>query len=664
MPRALVWLLAAIVTGQVLALLPHPAALAIIVAILWLALPGVALVRAAGGPASPPLAAWLMGPGLGLGFSVLGMLPFWAIGLQNWLTVLLGPALTWLLAFVFHRIGGIKFRWVPFDRRDVIAAALALAVVPLITWAPYTHVRHTVPEGEAYRAYFTADFVWAMTVTSELAKGEMPPVNPFLSSGETLQYYWMAHFLSGTLYRNVSAWGVTPEPVILIDGLAFGLGFAALIYGLARLSGASPGFACLAVAVGFCANSYEGINRIVVLRDAGLPLQLLTDYNIDSVTRWFYQGMPVDGMQRLLLYQPHHLNGYVLGLTALWVVARAEDVGDLAIPLIAGTLLAMTFLFSTFSAVILSAAVGLLYAWRIVQQRAWRSLVLCAVLGGGVAAIGALMTQVLGYTDPAARNWPFMLFLSFGPLLLFGIAGLLRGRWALTDGAPAAALTIVGLAFYFLVDVPDMDGVWVGWRAGHQLFVAFVVSSAVLATTVWQRRAWRLPATIAAMLAIAPAVPTVVIDVYNAQDVWNRAPGPGFPWTLIITPPEREALDWLRRNTPADAVVQMEPIARGAGHWSYIPAFGERRMAAGLPIAMIPLRKFQQASDVVRLGIFEAASAADAHSMARALRIDYLLIGATERRQYPSATRLIVESPEWFTPVFQNEAVIIVAVRR
>ena len=44
---------------------------------------------------------------------------------------------------------------------------------------------------------------------------------------------------------------------------------------------------------------------------------------------------------------------------------------------------------------------------------------------------------------------------------------------------------------------------------------------------------------------------------------------------------EREALEWMKRSTPPDAVVQFEPVARGDTHWAYIPAFGERRMAAG-----------------------------------------------------------------------------------
>ena len=35
---------------------------------------------------------------------------------------------------------------------------------------PFAHVGEELPEGRAYRAYFTADFVWEVAVVAELAK--------------------------------------------------------------------------------------------------------------------------------------------------------------------------------------------------------------------------------------------------------------------------------------------------------------------------------------------------------------------------------------------------------------------------------------------------------------------------------------------------------------
>jgi uncharacterized membrane protein len=77
---------------------------------------------------------------------------------------------------------------------------------------------------------------------------------------------------------------------------------------------------------------------------------------------------------------------------------------------------------------------------------------------------------------------------------------------------------------------------------------------------------------------------------------------------------------------------------------------------------MIPFRKFQEASDTVRAGIFLATAAKDGHTMARALKIDYIWIGEVERRAYRQAVDQMADHPELFPQVFKNAAVTIYAV--
>jgi hypothetical protein len=345
-------------------------------------------------------------------------------------------------------------------------------------------------------------------------------------------------------------------------------------------------------------------------------------------------------------------------------------VTAISIALWAGILLGLAFLFSTFTAIIVGAAVGVLYALRLVQQRALKAVLQCAILGAAPVILAIGISATLGYTDPqegmllqfglnrvALRRWPLMLLLSFGPLLFAGIAGLLRWKWVLREGAPAAVLVLAALGFYFTADVPDMGGVWVGWRSGHLLLIAFAAIGAARLGAAWPRRVLRPVIVLVMVLTMIPAVPTVAIDVYNAQDISNRQRGPGFPWTLVLSPPEREALNWIRTNTSPRDVVQVEPFVRDAGTWAYVPAFAERRMAAGLPISMIPLRPYQEASDSVRSGIFSNASVEQAHAMALSLGIDYLVVGEPERSAYRPAVIAMAERPDLFAPVFSNDAI-------
>jgi hypothetical protein len=668
---------AVVVAAELFVAVPHPAVILLVLIVSWMSLPGVLFVRhALGGGVQAVRTAWLVGPALGFALSVFGLLLLWAAGIQNLLALLVAPAFTLLLTAIVRRLGGVRVRLPWLGERDLRLAAAALLVVPLVTLLPYDYIREPVADGEAYTAYFTADFVWAMAATAELAKGDVPPVNPFLA-GEPMRYYWMAHLLSGAVYRNVEPLGLTTEHVVIVNGLGFGLAFVLFFYWLIRAVGASAGWAALAVAAAFLANSYEGWDMLRAIVQQGEPWERLRDTNIDAVTRWFYGGMPVDGLQRLLLYQPHHLTGYVTGLSALLLVSLARNVRRMAVCLWAGILLGLGLLFSTFSAIILAPAVGLVIAVRLLQSSAIRRLPLCGALAGAPVAAGVVIAQMLGYTnredgllltiglnEVAVRNWPWMLFLSFGPLLLVGLGGLLRPSWVTGRGLGFAALIAVALAFYFLVDVPDMDGVWVGWRSGHMLQIGFAATGAAAVTALWRSAQSRAAIAVVLAVAFGLAVPTVAIDVYNAQDIENRNEGPGFPWTTVITLEERKAFEWIRQNTPTTTVVQTEPYVRGAATWAYVPAFAERRMAAGLPISMIPRHRYERASDVVRSRIFDAPTVEGAHLWAEQLGIDYLLIGNPERRTYRNQVVRMLAAKDLFENVFHNDSILLLRVVR
>jgi hypothetical protein len=501
----------------------------------------------------------------------------------------------------------------------------------------------------------------------------MPPVNPFHHT-EPMRYYWMSHLLSGIEYRAFQPLGIAIEPILLVNGLCFGAAFVTLLYWLTRAAGASAPWAAAAVAVAFLANSYEGSDMLRAILTGHDDWEALRNTNIDAVSRWFYKGMAVDGLHRMLLYQPHHLTGYAMGLLAVALVAAAE-VTSVFVALAAGILVALAVLFSTFTALIIAVAVAVLYLLRIAQARAWTLLPQCAVLCGGPVVLAILLTQKLGYTsslngglmmfgiNPVATHLAaWVLFLSCGPLLLIGVPALARTRWLAGKGAAPLALTLAATGFYFLVDVADMGGVWVGWRSGHVLLIALTLAAGAGVTALWstaQRKA--LVGTVLAIVVLL-AVPTVAIDVFNAQDIDNRHEGAGFPWTLIVTPAEREAFDWIRTHTAPDAVIQAEPFARDPATWAYVPAFAERRMAAGLPISMIPHRPYAYASDTVRSGIFKAPSPQSAHEWAVYLAIDYLLIGDRERQVYRANVEQLLNRPDLVETVFHNDAVVLLKV--
>jgi len=102
---------------------------------------------------------------------------------------------------------------------------------------------------------------------------------------------------------------------------------------------------------------------------------------------------------------------------------------------------------------------------------------------------------------------------------------------------------------------------------------------------------------------------------------------------------------------------------RGWTTWAYLPAFAERRMAAGLPISMVPLDKYEAVSARVR-DVYTSSDARDAYRAAVELRIEYLVVGPPEREAYPSFERTLDQRPELFRRVFKNGSMTIYFIER
>jgi hypothetical protein len=180
-------------------------------------------------------------------------------------------------------------------------------------------------------------------------------------------------------------------------------------------------------------------------------------------------------------------------------------------------------------------------------------------------------------------------------------------------------------------------------------------------STAWQRPRFRLIAAISFALLLLFGLPTTIVDAYNAQDITNRSLGPGFHWTVVLTPEQQQALNWVRRATPPDAIVQMEPVARGREDWSLIPSFGERRMAGGLPISLMNVPAYQQTSDRIRT-LFASPDPKEAQAIAHDLRIDYIYVDGLDRQRYPGTAKFD-SSPDQFAPAFKRGAAAVYQVK-
>mgnify|MGYP003345343267 CR=1 FL=1 len=113
-----------------------------------------------------------------------------------------------------------------------------------------------------------------------------------------------------------------------------------------------------------------------------------------------------------------------------------------------------------------------------------------------------------------------------------------------------------------------------------------------------------------------------------------------------------------------DATVQIDPLIRQAGakddNWAYIPGFAGRRLAYGLPISMVPIAKYEQASAEVQK-LFEEPPLA-AYERARKAAVNYILVGPPGRAAHPGVDERFNTIPNQLPLVFKNTSISIYAV--
>jgi len=556
-------------------------------------------------------------------------------------------------------------------------ASTALGGILLLTLAvavpPFARVGERDAQGNvAYRAYFTADFVWHTALTAELGKFSSPPRNPYLAS-QPIHYYW-TYFL---IPAAVSETGPAPvrdvQTCLKVNALVTGVLLMSSVFMLAWAATGRPAAVAAAVALVLLAGSFEGTYEIQRLWSRGEPLSRLKDINIDAITAWHFEGLRIDGLPRCLWYVPQHSMAYSLGLIALTAVLAAGATTTMAAIVIQGIALA--------GAVALNPFVGGIFAfvWGVaVLIDAVRRPGAIAAVARHVAAIvpvalalawciGSRMVEGAGGAldfgfHGAARYAPITtLFLSLGPVLIPAIAALAAVRRdTIPAAAPSIALALTALALLFLVRL-SVDQAWVGFRAGQMVLVALPPLLAMGLSTAWTRRGLRAVTGAAFAALFLLGLPTTVIDAYNAQDVTNHDAGPGFRWTVVLDPAQQQALTWIRRTTPRDAVVQMEPVSRDRESWSLIPTFAERRMAGGLPISLMNVPEYQATSARIE-EMFATASPAEASAIAHALHIDYIYVDDDDRSRYPGVAKFDA-SPEQFSLGFRRGAVAVYIVK-
>jgi hypothetical protein len=632
-----------------------------------------------------PLARWVMGArpdpiprailALFLGY-IAGALLFCLLRLVHLTLAIesLGAALVaaWLLNRFLPRNAPPVLPVPAFTRGDHVALVILAALVLLVVGPVFANIGKPMPQGLAYRAYFTADLFAHMSVVAELAHGTIPPLNPFLPT-EPLPYYW-AYFSYPAVFKAL-------RPTLLVDrgilqtDLAMALTLVGVWYVALRTLGASAMAAAWAWGIAIVAPSFEGIELLWLEFSRGRPLADFRFINVDGFTRWRWDLPPVDSLHRIFWYTPQHATALTMGVLLIATVIAARKAGPVRRGVLEALLLGAAMAFSSFVALLLVAwyavtEVALLALDRGRGALSWmvgRGLAATAVLGALALTIGLGMVR-LGtaanlYVKPNAHlaKGPLLFaILSFGPPLVLGLAGLLVVLRQRRLAIGVAVMTVICVAFLQRIEMQGHLNSYVPFRTGQMLFVACAISTALLIDALRRRApAVKVIAWSAIVVLAVSGIPTMALDWYNARDIWNdRDTGFGFRWTTYVSDDEMRAARWVRRNVDVGETVNTDPEARGRGEWALIPAFGERRMGIGFGLFEPNPERFRpQMARVAQA--FRTSDADLAYTILREERVSLVFVGQAERDRYGDGIRKFGERHDRFQAVFSRGPVAI-----
>ncbi|RPJ63565.1 MAG: hypothetical protein EHM24_24210, partial [Acidobacteria bacterium] len=418
-------------------------------------------------------AGWVAGGLFGYGVTAIALWAPMALGVASPLVLLGAWALVCLacwLAFARRQPLVLLEAW---TRRDTAALVLVLLVVPLLVGVPFARIGERGDDGTRhYRAYFTADFLWHIALTSELTLLQLPPEDPY-AAGHQLHYYWTYFLFPASVAAGVPA-PLAPsiEGILRVNAACAGLLFVGSVFVFTWSVAQKAWSAATATLLAVLAASAEGSYVLWRLWKTGEPLGALRDLNIDATTMWFFQGLTVDGLPRSLWYTPQHAGACALGLIALVVLTRTGAYGTLAARLVSGLALGLAVTMSPFlggafslvygTAVLMDALIERRRFLGVVLGHAWAALPVALavawVLLGDVLE-GARGALVLGFVGKARRAPVVTMLLALGPLLLPALLGLFAAGGHRRRTLPALAGISIGLALFYLVSLAKTDPV-------------------------------------------------------------------------------------------------------------------------------------------------------------------------------------------------------------
>ena len=197
-------------------------------------------------------------------------------------------------------------------------------------------------------------------------------------------------------------------------------------------------------------------------------------------------------------------------------------------------------------------------------------------------------------------------------------------------------------------------------KSGKPLQLVLLVGAGLLFERMAGSGRWRKITLVILLLA---ALPTIGFDI---QAFGGFGGSRGMENYLALH--EIKALNWIKSDTPPNAVVQGKPGYRGDYLYEInpIPPLAERPVAVGT-FMLSSLWGVGARNAIARTravdSMFQAETANDVAAMVERFNVDYLYIGPRERAAYELRPESLWEDTMVFETVYDRDSVLILQLR-
>jgi hypothetical protein len=594
-----------------------------------------------------------------------------SMGLRFSVGLVLGTSL-------FLSVGLGLFQWlrknrssqVPLDSsaiggtgRFILAAALVVAL--LVVAIPLSNVGRRVGDAYVYVSFFHEDFFGKVAMAAQLAKGVVPPANPYFL-GETLHYYWFYDVFPAFVYQSVER-TIPLQDILLLDALLVDVAFVCVGVWFIKRFVARPFSIGVVLCLVLLAESYQAPFKAVVFQ-RGIS-NVAANGLLASIA-----FPPVGYYFQALLYISQHLLALTALLLTISMLNGTHRTGMGWRAATAGVVLGIASGFSFFIGFI---GLGWAASWLLLLALYWgrRGARMPRVVVPAAVAVVAGVVSYLGYkglgmlagedrfmllVKPDLRHLlsPIHYIVMLGPSLILGLVGCVL--WAKRGRKPqVAGLLWLSILTFLLVQFVFLHHAWfeVSQKLGLVLRVPLLIYAGIgldivlsSLTSTKRRRV-----IVGVSLLCLSAVPNLLAYERAHFDITDSTVA------MYVHASDRHAAEWIRDHTPLSAVVQSWPGQSSArpffesgleSTYSLLAVFAERQMAIGdyefarnyaVPIPQVEAR----IAEIVQL--FEKPQASDTVDLIERYGIDYVYWGVSERE-------CCLENLGWYevSPLFEE----------